>query len=120
MRILAVEDEPDLALLHRLLLDPDQYTVAVAGDLETARTHLVTLPLPDLILLDLHLPDGCGLDLCREIRRRYPRLPIVILTACMTTRQEALSAGADVFMPKPFDLEELQAVVGRLLDGKAV
>ncbi len=119
-QVLVVEDEPDIAALYRLLLDPDRYSVTVVGDLATAWRHLATSPLPALILLDRHLPDGDGLEFCRQVRTRCPTLPIVILTASGTTRQEALAAGADACLPKPFDADELETLVRGLLERSAV
>ncbi len=72
-------------------------------------------PRPDAILLDRGLPDGDGLDLCREVKARCPALPILVLTAHAQARGEALAAGADRFLVKPFDPDELAAAVAGLL-----
>src|SRR6202023_200957 len=79
----------------------------------------------DALLLDLHLPDGRGLDFLRKLRRRGDALPVVILTArdLVSDRIEGLKAGADDYIVKPFDLDEVNArleAVSRRYFGKAV
>ncbi len=115
-RVLVVEDEPDNAALLRIILQSAGYDVLLAADIATARSLLAGGP-PDLVILDLVLPDGDGLELCRELKAGLPRLPIVVLTAWGWTavREQALAECADLFMGKPFDLQELEAAVERLL-----
>ncbi len=116
-RILVVEDEPDIARLLRIVFDSASHVVLSAADLATARATLEQLRPPDLVVLDLVLPDGSGLDLCRELKASRPAVPVLVLTARAQkgAREEALAAGADLFITKPFDLEALEAVVARLL-----
>lgn len=113
--LLVVEDEPDLTRLLRLIFDPARFTVRTASDLATARLTLARSPLPDLAIIDVILPDGSGLDLCRELKAMKPTLPVVVLTAMIATRNEALAAGANAFITKPFDPDALVAEVERLL-----
>jgi DNA-binding response OmpR family regulator len=117
-RILVVEDHPDIAGLLRLMFPPPRFVVLTAGTLLDARTLLARLNPPHLVLLDLILPDGDGLDLCREIRAKHPRLPILVLTARVESgaAEEALAAGATRVMEKPFDPEAVQAAADTLLD----
>jgi two-component system OmpR family response regulator len=80
--------------------------------LDEARQSLATVPY-DLVLLDLNLPDGRGLDLLRELRRGGSKVPVIILTALdqIASRIEGLNSGADDYLVKPFDLCELSARV---------
>jgi two-component system OmpR family response regulator len=80
--------------------------------LDEARQSLATVPY-DLVLLDLNLPDGRGLDLLRELRRGGSKVPVIILTALdqIASRIEGLNSGADDYLVKPFDLSELSARV---------
>jgi two-component system OmpR family response regulator len=118
-RILAVEDEPDIATVLRLLFDPTRFHVMLAGDLDGARAILQRAPRPDLVLLNVVLPDGSGLDLCRELKRRPPAPPIVALTAAMDAVEEARGC-VDLVVTKPFDPDALLAAVeGLVANGRA-
>src|SRR5712671_1627263 len=108
-QILAVEDEPDIRNILRALLEGDQYRfieaeTAERGEIE-ARSHK-----PDLLLVDLGLPDGNGIDLIRRIRTWSP-VPIIVLSARTMEEQKiaALDAGADDYVTKPFSAPELLA-----------
>lgn len=119
MFILVVEDDPDIALVLRLMLE-DRHVVTVAGDLEQGReAHRRGLRF-DLVILDVMLPDGNGLDLCREIKTTYPAVPVVVLSAYslpqIKREAEARGCCADALLPKPFDPDEVSRVVDRLLD----
>jgi DNA-binding response OmpR family regulator len=117
-KLLLVEDDPDIALLLRMCLDLSTYQIEVAPDLATARGRLAR-QRPDLVILDVGLPDGNGLDLCREVKAAHPGLPVLVLTA-LSRRVRDLEArargcGADAFVEKPFDPDALQATARRLL-----
>jgi len=115
--VLLVEDEPDIALVVRLCLDPGRFAIACAGTLAEARDLLARRPVPDLVILDLSLPDGDGLALCQEVKGAHPTLPVLVLTALAegAERQRAEAAGADRFLAKPFEPDELLHEVERLL-----
>jgi DNA-binding response OmpR family regulator len=121
-RVLTVEVTPDIAALLRLVLEAAGHTVQWAGDLVTARSILTGPRPPHLVILEpAGLPDGSGLELCRELKAASPPLPVVVLTSWVSpkSRDEALAAGADVFVPKPFDPDDLAATVHRLLGAAA-
>jgi two-component system OmpR family response regulator len=115
-RILVVEDDATTrdALARALRLDGHRVETAARG--ETASRLLKTPPW-GAVVLDLGLPDGSGLDWCREWRRRGDPVPILILTARgdVGSRVEGLDAGADDYLGKPFALAELKARVRALL-----
>lgn len=108
-RILVVDDEPSMLRLLRRNLEARDYTVEVAED-ATEGLRLVGSKHPDLILLDLNLPDMDGVDFIRAVRE-HSQLPIVVLSARETERDRvvALDAGADDYVSKPFGIEELLA-----------
>lgn len=110
MRVLLIEDEADIADALALFLRAQGHAVDRAPDLETARAALDVAAF-DAILLDLALPDGLGLTLLGEERRRGNRAPVIIATARdqITERIAGLDAGADDYVVKPYDLAEIEA-----------
>lgn len=117
--IFLVEDDATLALSLEMSLEAHGHQVTVCRRLSEAREALAQT-LPDLLLLDLGLPDGDGLELCEELRDSGAFLPILMLTARGTlgARVDGLRAGADDYLAKPFDLPELLARVAALLRRK--
>jgi len=111
-RILVVDDAPEVRLLVRGVLESECFTV---DTVETAAAAILSLRRtpPDLMLLDLDLPDKQGTDLCRELRREGLDLPIVMLTShnLGLERAAGLDCGADDYVGKPFLPEELLARV---------
>jgi two-component system, OmpR family, alkaline phosphatase synthesis response regulator PhoP len=117
--ILSVDDEPDVTDLVRFHLTKAGHQVLTAASGHEA-IEIIRLNQPDLILLDLMLPDIDGFGVC-EILRRAPRtatIPVVILTAWATTdaRHLGLDLGALDYLTKPFSPRELTARVKHLLD----
>lgn len=108
-RILVVEDEGDIRRFVRLTLEAEGHEVYEADGVKRGLIEAGTRR-PDVILLDLGLPDGDGVDLIREIRN-WSAAPIVVLSARSTERDkvEALDAGADDYLVKPFGAGELMA-----------
>ncbi len=114
MRVLIVDDEAELLSVVTRALTRDGHAVSTAGTLAAAREEVAVSP--DVVVLDLSLPDGVGLTLCRELRAARSQVPILVLTAHaeVARRVEALDAGADDFLAKPFAVAELQARVRAL------
>jgi DNA-binding response OmpR family regulator len=114
-RILVVEDQDTYAYVVAANLRARGYDV-LTTDTGREAIHLATVEDPDLVVLDLRLPDLDGLDVCRTIRR-FSTVPIVMLTALIEPpdRVRGLEAGADDYVPKPFDMEELLARVDAAL-----
>jgi two-component system KDP operon response regulator KdpE len=108
-RVLIVEDEPEIRAIVRVLLEGEGYRVAEAENAERALIAART-EKPDLVLLDLGLPDDDGLQVVRNIRAWSP-MPIVVLSARTLEDQKilALDAGADDYVTKPFSAPELLA-----------
>ena len=110
MKILLVENDTAIARALTTFLTEKGCRVTVSPTLLGARDQLATT-LPDVAVLDWNLPDGAGADLCRELRQRWPRLPLLLLTVRDDTRDilAGFACGADDYVTKPFDREVLYA-----------
>jgi two-component system, OmpR family, KDP operon response regulator KdpE len=108
-RVLVVDDEPQIVRGLQVILRNEGYRVEEATTKQEALDSVSVRP-PDAIVLDLVLPDGNGIDVCREIRR-WSTVPILVLSAVGDEQQKvlALDAGADDYVTKPFGSEELLA-----------
>jgi two-component system OmpR family response regulator len=116
--ILVVEDEEHLAHGIKFNLESEGFTVTVAGDGQTALERIESSAAPvDLVVLDIMLPGMSGYAVCEAIRKAGNNLPVVMLTArtLVEDRIRGFDAGTDVYLQKPFDLEELLSVVRNLL-----
>lgn len=123
MRVLIVEDDVGIATGLAATLRVSGYAVDVATTLALAMTALRMEPF-DLVLLDLGLPDGDGLDWLRQVRRSGSVVPVLIMTArdALPDRVAGLDQGADDYVVKPFEPEELLArmrVALRRSEGRA-
>jgi DNA-binding response OmpR family regulator len=123
MRILVVEDEQDLASAIADSLRGEGYAIDIAGSARTA-VSLAAVNSYDLVCLDLNLPDGDGLDVCREVTTGpdhdldpAPAPKVIMLTArgSVEDRIRGLDQGADDYLVKPFSLGELEARVRAVL-----
>ena len=114
--VLIVEDDPNIADLLHLYLEKDGYTTEIAPDGGKAVEKFRQIQ-PDLVLLDVMLPVMDGWELTRELRRCYPRLPIMLVTARDTIedKRTGFTSGADDYLTKPVDLDELLLHVQALL-----
>ncbi len=112
MKILMVEDSRSLTSIYRAYLEKDGYQIAAVDTLAKAHGALGAF-LPDLVLLDIELPDGNGLDLLRELKQMERSPEVVVMTAHGTSDMavQAIQAGAFDFITKPFDGTRLRVTV---------
>lgn len=124
MRILVIDDEPDIRAAVRTMLAGSGYEVAEAGSRAEAVCAL-RLVGADLVLCDLFLPDADGADLIRELRRDFPGLKVVAMSGggtdgAVDLLPEARDRGADGVLYKPFDRVLIRAVIDRVCPSAAV
>jgi two-component system, OmpR family, response regulator len=115
MRVLIVDDHAEVRDLVARSLRRDGHEVVVAATAHEAEARLAAEPL-DVVVLDVALPDGSGIDLCRSLRESGMATPVLLLTAhaAVPERVAGLDAGADDFLGKPFAVSELRARVRAL------
>lgn len=116
MRILVVEDEPEISAFLKTSLEAKCFSVDIAADGEKGSYWARTTDY-DLIILDNLLPKASGLEVCRQIRKSGRQVPILMLSVQSeaSTKTELLNAGADDYLSKPFSHDELLARVNALL-----
>ncbi|MET4142541.1 response regulator transcription factor [Pedobacter sp. UYP1] len=116
MKLLIVEDEPNVVSVLKRGLSSEGFELSVAPDgfiaLEMVSAHSFAL-----IILDIMLPGINGLDLCKQIKKNHPQIPIIMLTALSSTENivTGLDNGADDYLVKPFKIAELSARIRMLL-----
>ncbi|MBY3002055.1 response regulator transcription factor [Rhizobium leguminosarum] len=115
-RVVVVEDDPDIRELITGQLGRERYEVRAVGSIAEVRTLMQEFH-PDLLVLDLNLPDGDGIALCRELRAQGHEGAIIMVTArdAAIDRVLGLELGADDYLTKPFEPRELLARVRNLL-----
>jgi two-component system, OmpR family, response regulator len=115
-RILVADDDPEIRKLLARYIESQGFRVALAANCAELRERLATSQI-DLIVLDVMLPDGSGLDVCRDLRAERSRIPIILLTALKedVDRIVGLEIGADDYLGKPFNPRELIARVRAVL-----
>lgn len=115
MKLLVVEDEPNLLSVIRKGLSEKNHDVSAALDGTTA-LQMITENTFDVVVLDIMLPDINGIEICRRIRASNNFVPILMLTALSSSENivTGLNAGADDYLPKPFRFTELEARINAL------
>jgi DNA-binding NtrC family response regulator len=116
-RVLLVDDDPGLSEVIGILLEREGYGVEYASTVKTGLER-IDEPNVDLVVTDLKLPDGTGLDVIAGVRARRPRLPIIMITSysSMESAIDALRAGANDYVIKPFNNDEFLRAISRALN----
>jgi DNA-binding NtrC family response regulator len=117
-KILIVDDEADLRAMLKSILE-DDYTVTLAEDAAALQKFYAQDP-PDVVLLDLKLPDANGLDLLPQIKKTWPDTEVIVLTgeATFEAAVQATKRGAYHFINKPFDTQALQVTIDRAIENR--
>lgn len=115
--VLIVDDEPAIAVSLEFLMRQEGHAVRVVGSQKAALAAADADP-PDVVLLDVMLPDGSGIEVARALRQRHPAVRILMVSAKgrEVDAQRGLAAGADGYLTKPFAIREVIARVAALLD----
>lgn len=118
VHVLVVDDEPDLRTLYELALLREGYQVIGVGDLAQARERLASRRF-DVVITDMRLPDGLGIDLLRQMRDEYRSERCVVITAYGSADNavESLKAGAFDYLTKPVDIGQFRAVIASAVLG---
>jgi DNA-binding response OmpR family regulator len=113
--ILIIDDEPDICRLLQLSLVRHGYNVKYVHALGEGMKYLQRQQ-PDILFLDIHLPDGSGLDALPTIKEKCPTLPVITISAYDNgmEKQKALSAGAAYFLAKPFSVKNLDELMNSI------
>src|SRR5579885_3538144 len=115
--LLVIDDEPSVQYAFRRVFGDEGVTVLAAQTAAEGRARAAA-DRPDVIVLDIQLPDGSGLDLFRELHQADPKRPVIFITAHGTTETaiEAMKGGAFDYLVKPLDLDRLSGLLGRAFD----
>jgi two-component system, NtrC family, response regulator PilR len=118
-KILVVDDEPSMRELLSIMLRREGFAVEVAESRATAARVLATGPF-DLVITDVKLPDGDGIEILRHVKAAAPETVVIVMTAYGSTETAvaALKLGAQDYLVKPFDVEELKIVIRKTLDSQ--
>jgi DNA-binding NtrC family response regulator len=119
VNLLIVDDEASLRDFLSIVFEEEGWRVETAPSIGDARAAIIR-DEPDVVLCDLMLPDGSGIDLIREVKAQSPSIAFIMITAHTSTRSavEALKAGAMDYIAKPFDIEELKILVNKAVERK--
>ena len=114
-KILIVEDEGEVCLALNLILNGDNMELDHVKNLLDAEEYLEK-EQPSLIILDNKLPDGFGVDFISYLKKKYPSIKIIMMSGFGSVKDVALANGADMFLEKPFGMQQLSQSVKTLLN----
>ena len=112
-KMLVVEDQGEMCLILDLILSERKFKPDYVSNLLDADEYLQKNK-PSLIFLDNKLPDGYGVDFISYVKKKYPRIKIIMMTGFGTARDVALENGADFFLEKPFSLENVNQSIDQV------
>ena len=120
LTVLIVDDEPDICFLLSGMLRQKSFNPVIANTLTDCLNKLLQFS-PSLIFLDIHLPDGSGLDIIRRIKSDFPSMKIIIMSAYDGTKEKgkAMEEGADIFISKPLSRDLINESVDRVMNLKS-
>ena len=113
-KMLVVEDQGEMCLVLGLILSDREFQLDYVNNLLDADEYLQKNK-PSVIILDNQLPDGFGVDFITYVKKKYPRIKIIMISGFSTARDVAMNNGADVFLEKPFSMDNVNEAIDRVL-----
>jgi len=113
-RILVVEDEGQIGLVLNMILSDRNFDLDYVNNLLDAQEYLEKNN-PSVVILDNKLPDGFGVDFISYIKKKYPSIKIIMISGFSTARDVALENGADMFLEKPFSMDNVNEAIDTVL-----
>ena len=120
-RILVIDDDPDIGVMIKMMLEYKGYFVSVAVRADQAEEMIVEESF-DLLIMDMLLSGTNGIDLCSDLKKnpKTAHLPVIMISAHPNAKEICLQAGADEFIAKPFDMQEILSKIQQLVNPKPV
>jgi DNA-binding response OmpR family regulator len=118
-RILVIDDDPDIGIMIKMMLEYKGYTVSVATRAELV-DELIDNDQFDLVIMDMLLSGTNGIDICRQMKEnpKTADLPVMMISAHPNAKEICMQAGADEFISKPFDMQEILSKIQYLVNQK--
>jgi len=113
-KLLVVEDQGETCLILDLILSDRKFELDYVNNLVDADEYL-SKNKPSMIILDNKLPDGFGVDFISYVKKKYPKIKIIMISGFSTARDVAMENGADAFLDKPFSMENVNEAIDRVL-----
>ena len=113
-KLLVVEDEGQIGLVLNMILSERNFDLDYVSSLLSAQEYLEKNK-PSLVILDNKLPDGFGVDFISYIKKKYPSIKIIMISGFSTARDVALENGADMFLEKPFSMDNVNEAIDNVL-----
>ena len=113
-KLLVVEDEGQIGLVLNMILSERNFDLDYVSSLLSAQEYLEK-NRPSLVILDNKLPDGFGVDFISYIKKKYPSIKIIMISGFSTARDVALENGADMFLEKPFSMDNVNEAIDSVL-----
>ena len=118
-RILVIDDDPDIGIMIKMMLEYKGYTVSVATRAELV-DEMIDNDQFDLVIMDMLLSGTNGIDICRDMKQnpKTAELPVMMISAHPNAKEICMQAGADEFISKPFDMQEILSKIQYLVNQK--
>ena len=113
-KLLVVEDEGQIGLVLNMILSERNFDLDYVSNLLSAQEYLEKNK-PSVVILDNKLPDGFGVDFISYIKKKYPSIKIIMISGFSTARDVALENGADMFLEKPFSMDNVNEAIDSVL-----